>query len=362
MGRAFGIPIRVHWLLVVLLAVISLRASNPLLTLVWLGLLVLVVGLHELGHCLVARRFGATVLDITFWPLGGMARMSELPEDPNAEVSIALAGPGVNLVLALGALVALLAIVPLAGLEFGSLFANGLALAPGALGGAQPLVAWTIVVLATFLGFNVMLGLFNLVPAFPMDGGRVLRALLGRSRDWVTATEQAVRVSRWFALLMVIAAFFRPDFLLLPLIAIFVWIAGTRELWSVRLRHGRLPFGAPRERGIPGGSRSPRAPFGSGGANAFDELARAFSAATARARDAGGRQDPLAGPAAERAVQVDSLPKPGSSTRRATRGPSAHRPVSWTLEVPIEKRSHGFSDQDVERLERFRGRLPRSEP
>lgn len=352
LGRVFGIPIRLHGLLLVLLLVVAAMSSNPLATLIWMSLLITVVGLHELGHCLVARRFGATVLDITFWPLGGMARMSDLPEDTRAEVAIALAGPAVNFVLALGSLVVLTALAPFAGTSVGALLSAGLpgALAPTLSPDVAPLLGVSLALALWFLVINLMLGLFNLVPAFPMDGGRVLRATLGRTRDWVTATEQAVRVSRWIAVAMVIIGFTRPNMLLLPLIAVFVWISGARELWSVRLRHGKFPFG--------------KTPAGWSG---FVDLS---NQAGARAPGGGPLRGPFSGlggapfgPPVDRDPARPSAPggglDPEPSAARSDQTSSAGDPApAWTVEA--RPRSGGFSDEQLAELERMRGRLPRS--
>jgi Zn-dependent protease len=189
----------------------SMGLMNAALVLLALELIVL---LHELGHSLVAKAYGLQVIDITFWPLGGMARMSRIPEDTKIEATIALAGPAVNLALAL----VTLPMVVVAG--------NG------------PLAD----LLWTFVWMNLVLGGFNLLPAFPMDGGRVLRAVLARKGDWVRATEQAVRVGRWLALAMVIFAFAPQGSFMLIFIAGFVWISGQKELMSMRMRHTGSPF------------------------------------------------------------------------------------------------------------------------
>lgn len=173
-----------------------------------------IVLLHELGHSLVAKAYGLQVVDITFWPLGGMARMSRIPEETKIEATIALAGPAVNFALALLALPVLLIS---SGSQFGDL-------------------------VEMFILMNLVLGGFNLLPAFPMDGGRVLRALLARDGDWLAATEKAVRIGRWVALGMVIWAFAVPIQWMLLFIAGFVWIAGQKELMSTRVRHTGTPF------------------------------------------------------------------------------------------------------------------------
>jgi len=246
-GSVFGITVRVHWLfLALMLAVPFLPTSAipPLQRLVLLFVLFGVVFLHELGHSLVARRFGIRVYDITFWPLGGMARMSEIPERPRTEILIASAGPAVNFVLAALAL-------PVYFWTHAAILA----------GEPTRLVLGIETASATFVAINLLLGLFNLVPAFPMDGGRVLRALFGLSGDWVSATEKAVSIGRVLAFGMIIAGLVWPQHLmLLPLIGLFVWFTGARELWAVRARHGRAPFGPLAGQPMPGSTTAWSAP------------------------------------------------------------------------------------------------------
>ncbi len=221
-GTAFGIPVRIHWTFVLWPYLFLTAGLSPfavvLLTVVVFGCVVL----HELGHSLVARGFGIRVLDISLWLLGGMARMSEIPENPRIEGLVAIAGPAVNFALA--------------GLGLLGLSLSELAGFPGA-------TFW-----GSFALMNLMQGAFNLIPAFPMDGGRILRAFLARKRDWLSATELAVRVGRIVAGLLFVASaswmvFSHMSLCLLPLIPVFVWMAGGRELLAVRMRHGVSPFG-----------------------------------------------------------------------------------------------------------------------
>jgi len=226
LGSVLGITIRVHVLLLVLAGFLVLRFPNPVQMLVSLGTLFGIVLLHELAHSVVAMRFGLRVVDITLWPLGGIARMSEIPESSRVEGWVAIAGPLLNFALA------------------------GLAL---------PFVAWSAFsgpasagLAAWVWGFfvtNLLLGGFNLLPAFPMDGGRILRAFLGRRGDWVRATEQAVSIGRAVAFLLALLGAFSWGFLgiqsaMFLLIAVFVWWAGTQELLAVRMRHGLDPLAA----------------------------------------------------------------------------------------------------------------------
>jgi Zn-dependent protease len=275
LGSVLGITVRMHWLfLAVPMALLAFTPDSGLRVLLLLAMLFGSVFLHELGHSLMARHFGIRVLDITFWPLGGMARMSEIPESPKVEGLIAIAGPAVNF-----ALIALT--LPLMAV-----------LGPDALDGE----------LRRFAVINGMLGVFNLLPAFPMDGGRILRALLGLRFEWLRATEIAVRVGRWFALAMGIAAFPTRS-PALALIGLFVWWAGFQELLAMRVRRARAQF----------------AGFGP------EDLFRA----AAQTRWASGAASAAAGAAA-----------PPRSANGAA-----------------QRHGDGISDADVEALERFRGRL-----
>ena len=172
-----------------------------------LGLFVGVL-LHELGHSWTARRYGITITSITLWIFGGMARMEDLPEDWNVELYVALAGPAMSVLV--GAVC------------YASLFVLP----------AQPVL---VVVVGSLAVINVTLAIFNLVPAFPMDGGRVLRALLARSRPYAEATRTAATVGKFMAVLMAILAVlaFAP---ILLLVAMFVYIAAGAESRATVLR------------------------------------------------------------------------------------------------------------------------------
>jgi Zn-dependent protease len=285
-GNVFGIPVRVHGTFLLLVYLVTLLTHDPLEWLLWTAISFGCVLLHELGHSLVARAFGLQVVDITLWPLGGMARMSQIPENTRIEALIAIAGPAVNFLLAGGALLAL---------TFS--WAAG-------LGGRT-----TEDFLSLFVVANLLQGGFNLLPAFPMDGGRLLRALLGRKGDWLGATETAVRIGRWIAGLLflgslVLLAVSPRASCTLPLLALFVWVAGTGELLAVRQRHGRSPFGGPA-----GGFRTAEA------------------------------SSPPPPPA-------PSAPEPADGARR---------PAAWRREDVLGEQ--GFSDDAVRRIERFRGPL-----
>ncbi len=166
------------------------------------------VGIHELGHAWAAARYGIKTESITLWILGGLASLERMPKEWNREFWIAVAGPITSLLTALvclGLTLTLPTSLPVAIFVFGWLFVT-----------------------------NVILAVFNLLPAFPMDGGRVLRALLARSRPYADATRIAARLGTVFAVLFVVLGIFggSPIFLLL---ALFLWTAATGESRVVAL-------------------------------------------------------------------------------------------------------------------------------
>ena len=172
--------------------------------------------LHELGHALAARRFGIPTIDITLYPIGGVARLERMPRAAGAELVIALAGPAVNFVIAAAIGALLFSAAALSGLE------------------------WS---LDSFLGellvINLGLGLFNLVPAFPMDGGRVLRAALSTFWGRVQATRVASIVGQVLAVLFAVAAVQwtnNPTYIAL---AAFIFFAARNEEAQVRYEERR---------------------------------------------------------------------------------------------------------------------------
>lgn len=168
---------------------------------------------HEFGHILMARRFGVHTPDVILLPIGGLARLQRIPEQPRQELLIALAGPAVTLVIA----VAL----------GGYLLATGRALSVGWLDLSGSFVEQLMQV-------NVWLLLFNLIPAFPMDGGRVLRAVLASRFGMVRATRVAAAVGQGFAVLLGLYGFTRNPILLL--IAIFIFMGAGAEASAVVTR------------------------------------------------------------------------------------------------------------------------------
>jgi Zn-dependent protease len=170
------------------------------------------VVLHELGHCFTAMHFGIGVRRILLMPIGGMAEFDDIPRQPGRELLITLAGPAVNFAIAAGLWAALPAPVGdgestvMTGLDFGHL-----------------LMQW-----------NLAMGLFNLLPAFPMDGGRILRALLATKKTYLRATFLAATVGKVLcAIGMLIGAFYQP---MLILLFGFIFFAGEMEYRAARRR------------------------------------------------------------------------------------------------------------------------------
>lgn len=164
------------------------------------GLFVSVL-LHELGHAWVALRYDIEIESITLWILGGIAALSNIPKEWNREFWITIAGPFVSLLVGAGGY-AVVALVPI----------------------ASPVVLFVVGWLAVI---NLTLVVFNLIPAFPMDGGRILRALLARSQPHAKATRTAARVGVWFAVLFAIVGVFSNPMLLL--LALFIYMAAKGE-------------------------------------------------------------------------------------------------------------------------------------
>ncbi|HET6205088.1 MAG TPA: site-2 protease family protein [Planctomycetota bacterium] len=222
-ARIAGIEVRAHVTFVVFLAWAALAEflarGDVAAALNGVGFLLALFGvvvLHELGHALVARRFGVATRDITLLPIGGVARLERLPENPRHELLIALAGPAVNVLLA-GAIL---------------LFASPRGPA-AAVSAADPMTApfWS-----RLLWVNVSLAAFNLLPAFPMDGGRALRALLAMRIDHVRATELAARLGQGIAILLAAVGLLFFQNPLLAFVALFVWMGASQEASAAQLR------------------------------------------------------------------------------------------------------------------------------
>lgn len=212
-GRLYGIAIRLHFTFLFLLAFVAVLS---LLRHSWLGalrsllLIILIffcVFLHELAHCWVSVGYGLRVRSITLLPIGGLAMFEDLPRQPQQEIRIALAGPAVNFVLALWFGVLLLVINP-----------RGLVPTPLSGETLLPSLFWA----------NLYIGLFNLIPAYPLDGGRVLRAWLAGRMDYIDATRRAVGIGQFFSLVFILFGLVAVQPWLV-LIGLFVYWAGVAE-------------------------------------------------------------------------------------------------------------------------------------
>jgi Zn-dependent protease/CBS domain-containing protein len=229
-GSIAGTKVRVH--ITFILFLIYIWGANYVTGgsgAAWTGtifmlLLFLCVLLHEFGHVFAARAFGINTPDVTLLPIGGVARLERIPEEPGKEFLIAIAGPLVNVVIAL----------LLMGLSGAEVSGRSLAAVDRA---AVPMAD-------RLASVNLFLAAFNLIPAFPMDGGRILRSLLAIRLGFTRATEIAATVGQWFAFVLgFIGLFGNP---LLIFIAIFVYLAAASEaqLAAVRSMSRGVPVGA----------------------------------------------------------------------------------------------------------------------
>jgi len=220
-GTIAGIPVYIHSTFVLILVWVGwINASQgqgivaTLRSIVFILALFGCVVLHEFGHALTARRYGIRTRDITLLPIGGLARLERMPDDPRQEFWVALAGPAVNVVIALG----LFFLLTLQGQY-------------------EPVVRVSMTsgsFLERIMVVNVILVVFNMLPAFPMDGGRVLRAVLAMRMDYARATQLAANVGQGMALLFAFVGLLYNPFLVF--IALFVWIGATQEAGMVRMR------------------------------------------------------------------------------------------------------------------------------
>lgn len=214
--RALGVPVRLHFTFVLLLIFLVVLGAGGSQSsggyAAYVVALFASVLLHELGHALVARRYGIRTIEIIMFPIGGLARLERLPK-PAEEFWIALAGPAVNLVIA------------------GALFAWW-----GYVADVQSLKNLLVptdnnLVHRVAVG-NLILAAFNLLPAFPMDGGRVLRAFLARSRSEVDATRAAARLGQILSMAMGLLGLLSGNFMLV-FIALFVYLGAAQESAAV---------------------------------------------------------------------------------------------------------------------------------
>lgn len=217
-GTVYGVTIYLHFTFILLfcfLGIVVWHSTGQLGAVVWRSVFVVAVFgcvlLHELGHALMASRFGIRTSDITLLPIGGIARLERMPEKPSQEFWVALAGPTVNLVIA-----ALMQVWWVLTGERGLNFIDG--------------EAWQ-----HLIAINMFLAVFNLLPAFPMDGGRILRAMLAATRiGRRRATAIAANLGQVMAILLGIVGFYYNPFLIF--IAIFVFLGAQAEAGLVEMQ------------------------------------------------------------------------------------------------------------------------------
>lgn len=222
-ARIRGINVDIHATFLILLAWIAIASYSQSHTpgaaagavLLTLAIFASVI-LHEFGHASVAARFGIKTTSITLLPIGGIAHIERIPQRPRQELAIAIAGPAVTVAI----VVVLYAALRLTGHET---TANALRSTP-----------WSFV--AQVMWVNVVLAVFNLLPAFPMDGGRVLRAALSMRMPFAEATELAARIGKAFALLFALAGLFVVNNPFLVIIAAFVWLSAAAEAGAAQLK------------------------------------------------------------------------------------------------------------------------------
>ena len=226
LGRIAGTEVRIHltfFLLLAWLAVADYQAGGFRVALHWTVFTCLVffcVLLHEFGHAFAARHYGIRTPDITLFPFGGVARIERMPEKPGEEIVIALAGPMVNVVIAAGLWLALAL--------FGPVGRDAVMDLEGSLA-------------HQILAVNVMLVVFNLIPAFPMDGGRVLRAVLAMRLGHNRATQIAARIGQALAIILGFIGMFGnalglPQNPMLVLVAVFVFMAAAHEAGAAQMK------------------------------------------------------------------------------------------------------------------------------
>ncbi len=225
-GRAFGVDVRVHWAFLLLpgiFAIVGYEVLGGIVGgLVFAGIVAVVfscVLLHEMGHAIVARRLGVGVSDVTLLPLGAIARLTSNPERHLDEAKIALAGPLVNCGLAF-------AFVGVA-FSLGAKPSDAEGFVPDSLSVAQVLL---------YIGLlNAIFAILNLVPAFPLDGGKILRSLLASRFGYVKATSITANIGQYVAIVALLAAVFE-GLLLLALIAVLLFFASYNEAGAVHQR------------------------------------------------------------------------------------------------------------------------------
>ena len=219
--RIAGIDIYIHvtfFLLIYLVGISYWNQEGSLSAVIaGVGFILALFGcvvMHEFGHSLTARRYGIQTKSITLLPIGGMAALEKMPDDPRQEINVALAGPAVNFVIAL--------------LLYVYLSVQHTEISP------EELTVTSGSFLYRLMMVNIFIGAFNLLPAFPMDGGRVLRAVLALRMDHVNATRIAASVGQFLAVGMGFLGFIFNPFLIF--IAVFIWFGASMESSAEQLK------------------------------------------------------------------------------------------------------------------------------
>lgn len=209
-GSAWGIPIELHITFILLIAAVFVLTYPQFYAFFLVLFLFVFVVFHELAHSVIARHYGIKVRKIILYPIGGVSEIEEIPDNPSQEWRMAVAGPLTSLLLG----VALLAI--------------SLVIYPQLLTAVLALTT-TGNLLFDLATLNILLGAFNLIPAFPMDGGRVFRALLAERLKYSDATRYAVYLGKIFGIAMAVAGFLLPNYFLLILVGIFIYVGASEE-------------------------------------------------------------------------------------------------------------------------------------
>jgi len=223
LGKPFGIKVSIHWTFLLLIAWIviidiqqGLNAQQVLLSVLFILTLFVCVTLHEFGHALTAQQYGGEVRSITLLPIGGMANITKMPEKPGQELVVSVAGLIVNVIIAaiLWVILSAAGNLDLQQIEFKAITSNNFFI--------------------MLMLVNLFIVAFNLIPAFPMDGGRILRAALAFKMDRVKATRVAKNIGQLFAVGFVIFGLFINPFLVI--IGIFVYLGAQAEYETIRFR------------------------------------------------------------------------------------------------------------------------------
>jgi len=220
LGKIFGVEFRIHvtfLLLLFFIYVSGLSQKGPayaIRAVLFILAVFACVLIHELGHSLIARRFGKEAKSITLLPIGGIATMEEMPEKPSQEIAMSIVGPFINLAIA-GILY--LFVGRWTGISAPNLYPDS-----------------TQAFFAGLIGVNIMLAIFNLIPAFPMDGGRVLRGIFAMKMDYGRATSMAVSIGQGVSMLFIFYGIFFNFWL--ALIGLFLYMGAGSEKRHVMLR------------------------------------------------------------------------------------------------------------------------------